>query len=91
MHYKKCEYCKKDFYADRHQTRYCSMKCRRAAQEQRKKEKEKEQNNYIEKTDKKPHKSNITEINRMAREAGMSYGKFVAKMYIEEHRNDTTV
>ena len=91
MHYKKCVYCDKEFYADRHQTRYCSMKCRRAAQEQRNKERDKEQENYIEKTDNKPHTSNLLEINRRAREAGMSYGKYVAMQYIKEHKNVSTM
>lgn len=90
MHYKKCVYCNKEFYADRHQTRYCSMKCRRAAQEQRNKERAEEEN-HIEKRDNKPHTSNLLEINRKAREAGMSYGQYVAMKYKEEHCHVSTM
>ena len=89
MYHKKCAYCKKDFYAKTHQTKYCCMKCKRAAQSQRDKERA-EDPSYLKKTDNKP-KSNINEINRKAREAGMSYGKYVAMKYIEEHRNGSAM
>ena len=65
------------------------MKCKRAAQSQRDKERA-EDPSFLKKTDNKP-KSNINEINRKAREAGMSYGKYVAMKYIEEHRNGSAM
>lgn len=84
MHYIKCKCCRKGFYAARLNTRYCSDACRKEAKSQRDAEKYEEEKKSIK-------KSSLTEVNRMAREAGMSYGKFVAMKYIEEHRNDTTV
>lgn len=77
MHYKKCEYCKKDFYAARHNTKYCGPACMKAAQKERDKERYEAQRKELE-------RPSLAEVNRMAREAGMSYGKFVAMQYAKE-------
>lgn len=81
-----CEICKQPFLAYRSNQLYCSKPCaNRAAYlrlrniypvhtEQKKKEK---------------RKSQVAEINRLAREAGMSYGQYTAKIFIEKQRAES--
>lgn len=81
---KLCEVCKQPFIPGTGGQIYCGKECRNRAaylryrdvypvsNEQKKKEK---------------RKSRVEEINRLAREAGMSYGQYVAKIFIEEQRS----
>lgn len=84
MHYKKCDYCKKDFYAANHNKKYCSKECMKAAQKERDKARYEEKKKELE-------RPTLTEINRRAREAGMSYGQYVAMKYKEEHCHVSTM
>jgi hypothetical protein len=83
-----CEICGGEFYSHRKDSKCCSDSCKR---EYRKVY----QSNYREgvfcgtpekapDVTRKP--SNLAEINRLAREAGMSYGRYVAMMKQKEER-----
>lgn len=74
---KKCELCGTEFLTNYAQKRYCSDACRAEA-------KRTQSLHYKEQKKKKKKESSFVEINRKAREAGMSYGKYVAMLHMEE-------
>lgn len=77
-----CEICGQPFLAYRNSQLYCSQPCRKRAAYNRLKDiypVHKEQK-------KEKRKSQVAEINRLAREAGMSYGQYTAKIFLEEQR-----
>ena len=82
----RCEHCGREFLADRAYTKYCSYECKEAVKKARRKDynKKYKKNKKADKTDK--GRTSLTDINRMAREAGMSYGQYVAQKYIENMR-----
>ena len=76
---KKCECCGENFYAAKRSVKYCSDPCRREMMRQQARERNK---SPYEKREKKMDR--IAEINQKARDAGMSYGKYVGMLYLEE-------
>ena len=78
-----CELCKQPFPTNNGNQIYCSPKCRNRAAHER------NRNVYpvhTEQKKKEKRKSQVAEINRLAREAGMSYGQYTAKIFLEEQR-----
>ncbi len=80
----RCEFCGKGFYTNNRITKYCSPACRYKARDEKKKEREQAQRNQIK-------NFSLNETNRLARAAGMSYGKYVAEMYKERLKNERSV
>lgn len=79
---KKCECCGESFPASRRSVKYCSDPCRKEAA--RKQAAERSKSPYNDKPEKKPDR--IVEINRLAREEGLSYGRYVAREYLKNKR-----
>lgn len=78
-----CEICKEPFATNHGSQIYCSPQCRNRAAYIR------NRNVYPVHTEQKKKdkkKSQVAEINRLAREAGMSYGQYVSKIFLEEQR-----
>jgi ribosomal protein L20 len=81
---RKCEWCKKDFEPPRRCTKYCSSECRKAAvakaaTERAEKRKLKDLENARKKLERNADKLSISEVNALAREEGLTYGKYLAK------------
>lgn len=76
---KKCECCGENFYAAKRSVKYCSDPCRKEAI--RKQTAERNKSPYG-KREKKMDR--IAEINAKARALGMTYGKYVGMLYLEE-------
>ena len=74
---KKCKHCGKEFKTQLNHQQFCTAECRR--EHTREKELEKKC---------KITGDRIVQINELARRAGMSYGKYVAKMNEERKRNE---
>lgn len=85
MKKKTCSICSKTFYTEYPHQRYCSKECGREAHNEQKKERREREKNLAN------SKLSLDDINRQARAAGMSYGKFVAEMYKERLRNERTM
>lgn len=85
MKKKTCRVCGKTFYTEYGQKLYCSKECGDIAHNEQKKERRERDRNLANR------KLSLDEINRQARAAGMSYGKFVAEMYKERLRNERTM
>lgn len=66
----RCEHCGREFLADRANTKYCSYQCKDTVKKAQRKEYNKKRRKKADKTDK--DRASLTDINRMAREAGMS-------------------
>lgn len=77
---KNCELCGGKFPAARRSVKYCSDVCRKEAY--RRSAAERTKSPYNDKTERKPDR--IAEINKLAREAGLSYGQYVAQLYLKE-------
>ena len=77
-----CSLCRTVFYTNSAKQKYCSKECAREAHNAQRKVRD-ERNRNIAKASK-----SLDEINRQARAAGMSYGKYVAKLYVERLRNE---
>ena len=77
---KKCEICGVKFETHRKNAKYCSDACRKEAN--RKNNAEKNKSPYEKKEERRL--DHLAEINQRAREAGMSYGKYVGMLYLEE-------
>ena len=75
---KNCVICGAEFSASRRTTKYCCDVCRKEGSVRNAAERSK--NEYEEQ--KRPDR--IAEINALAREAGMSYGKYVGMLYLQE-------
>ena len=75
---KECEHCGRHFNAARINAKFCSKQCRDRDYKQRLK------SPYNEKEEKKM--SRIAELNALAREQGLSYGQYVAKLWLEQQR-----
>ena len=75
---KNCEHCGKPFNAVRINVKFCSSQCRNQNYKLNYK------SPYNEKEGKKM--SRIAELNALAREQGLSYGRYVAKLYLEEQK-----
>ena len=86
MYKKYCEICGRKFETRHPQTRVCSDECRK-----KKREEWKSAYNENQSSRKRAASSNLAEVSRLAREAGMSYGKYVAKMYKEKLKNERTM
>ena len=78
-----CEVCKEPFATNCGSQIYCSPKCRNRAAHLRNRN---VYPVYNEQKQKPKRKSQVAEINRLAREAGMSYGQYTAKIFLEEQR-----
>lgn len=91
-----CEICGKRYITISHKSKYCCDKCKEIARDRRmkvwyaEKGKEKAREYYhkqksstIKKPKKKKHISQLTKLNREAREQGMTYGQLQAQRYIE--------
>lgn len=81
---KQCKVCGKEFEADKHQRRCCSDECR----EINKKENERiaslrYRELRMKKRKKAENQQKIIDIAVEARKQGMTYGQYVAKMYLE--------
>ena len=79
---KQCECCGEKFPASRRSVKYCSDTCRKRQAAERNK------SSYNDRQEKKSEKKpdRIVEINRLAREAGLSYGQYVAREYLKNKR-----
>lgn len=75
---RQCEFCGKSFIAKKSNGRYCSNECARKGYKERAKEYYREKKMEQERQAK--GKLTVTEITKKARQAGMSYGKYVAQM-----------
>lgn len=75
---KKCKYCGKEFNSTKNDRRYCSDECRKKSQLEMSKKRRK--GAHI----KKPNAA-VVDIAVKAREAGMTYGQYVAKMGDTDH------
>ena len=78
-----CEICKEPFLAKKGSQIYCSVPCRNRATYLRYRD---TYSVHTEQKKKPKRKSQVAEINRLAREAGMSYGQYTAKIFLEEQR-----
>ena len=78
-----CEVCKQPFIPGAGGQVYCSKECRNRAAYLRNRE---VYPVYKEQKKKEKRKSQVAEINRLAREAGMSYGQYTAKIFLEKQR-----
>lgn len=87
MHNKKCKLCGKPFLTANLNTKYCSPDCKKEARKRM--EHQRWEDEKGRRCRKKP--STLSETNRLAREAGMSYGKYIAMKYMEEQRNASTM
>lgn len=76
---KTCEYCGKTFTPQRRNQTYCSQACR-GLNRKPEVQQSKDSKSRGQQSDR------IAEINRMAREQGLTYGKLVAKMYAGQVR-----
>lgn len=80
---KKCKYCGKEFDATKSKRLYCSDKCKKSRW--REKDKKRKYGVHME----NPNAA-VVDIAVKAREAGMTYGQYVAKMgdtdYAEKHK-----
>ena len=83
---KNCEICGGKFAAARRTVKYCSDVCRKEGN--RRNAAERSRSPY-DKTEKEKRPDRIAEINKLAREAGLSYGQYVAKQYQEEQKRRT--
>ncbi|MGN0506654.1 MAG: hypothetical protein ACI4FZ_08840 [Lachnospiraceae bacterium] len=81
-----CEFCGKDFVTDRANRKYCPecsyevTKAQTKASAKRSRERAKEKKEEERLAEKKPVSESIADVQRKAREAGMSYGKYVLMM-----------
>lgn len=73
-----CDRCGKQFYGCRHDVRYCSDECLKEATKDR--AKELRQIRHEAKRVRREKQQSITQIAIKARQAGMTYGQYVAKM-----------
>lgn len=80
---RKCAYCGKPFIAIRANAKYCSLKCRDDQQKINQSVWHKAHNNAKKNGHKTRESEALNDKIRSAREAGMSYGKYVAMQYIE--------
>lgn len=91
-----CEICGNRYITISHKSKYCCDKCKQVARErtskawyaEKGKEKareyyHKQKSSTIKKPKKKKHISQLTKLNREAREQGMTYGQLQAQRYIE--------
>lgn len=74
-----CELCGEKFLSYRSNIKYCSDACRNEAKKGY--DSVKRQRGEV-----TTPSSTLAEINQQARDAGMSYGQYVAKLYLEEKR-----
>ena len=86
---KNCAICGNEFSPTRANAIYCCKECARIGGKQIVREREKrerqEDRNYLQKTkQKKPPKNSLEDIAARARAAGMTYGKYVAMLYVQE-------
>ena len=72
---RKCEYCQNEFIATRSNAKFCSAACRYYGTLKQEKKKRSDSP-----PSKKDTSQTFVEIAVAARKAGMSYGKYVAKM-----------
>lgn len=82
MYKKYCEICGRKFETKQPQARMCSDECRKIRAVQWRAE---------HKEAGKLRKNKLNEVNRLAREAGMTYGKYVAMQYKEKLKNERTM
>lgn len=80
---KKCEWCGETFLTYKHRSIYCSDTCRKESAYARQKAYRKEAEK---KTEPAVITSTLAETNQAAREAGMSYGKYVGMLWLKEHK-----
>lgn len=83
---KTCEYCHEQYIGRANQF-YCSPKCRQKAANERVKEVYPQ---HVENRKKVKRNSQLVETNRLAREAGMSYGKYMALKYMEAKHEESS-
>lgn len=79
---KKCKYCGKEFDATKSKRLYCSDKCKKSRW--REKDKKRKYGVHME----NPNAA-VVDIAVKAREAGMTYGQYVAKMGDTDHAENT--
>lgn len=84
----KCGWCGKEYDSGRKNTKYCCDECRKAAAVKGKKEREKKyRKRRVEEAKKKLNRNrkpnaeglSLSEVNALAREEGLTYGKYLAK------------
>lgn len=78
-----CTCCKKKFIPNHSNQKYCCKECSKEMNRQNNQRYYAEIGKYKEKEKRHPKKKkslSISEIEKMAREAGMSYGMYIAKM-----------
>lgn len=80
-----CAGCGIEFFTNSSKQIYCTPKCR----EKERHEREQSHRPDIAPEPKNKRKSQVAEINRLAREAGMSYGQYTAKIFIEKQRAES--
>lgn len=80
----KCMICGKEFESERY-ARICSTRCRTIRKEEIKREQREQQKNPATQNPQK-RQSKIADINAAARDAGMTYGKYMAMKYAEKNR-----
>lgn len=88
---KTCPICGKEFLTKIKKTKYCSEECRREKERRRAIKQWEEKKAEQQKKKKEKHIPQLDELNRRAREAGMTYGKYMAEKYKERLKNERTV
>lgn len=77
---KKCDVCGELFLTYRENVKYCCDDCRQEGYRRRAMERD------ASKKAKKEAMSTLAETNQAARDAGMSYGKYVGLQWLKEHK-----
>lgn len=77
---KKCDVCGETFLTYRENVKYCSNDCRQEGHHRRAMERD------ARKREKEMAISTLAETNQAAREAGMSYGRYVALQWLKEKK-----
>lgn len=75
---KKCEYCGEIFLTYNARVKYCCDECKKAVYRGVYKKKSKQEEPVV--------MSSLAETNQQARDAGMSYGKYVGMLWLKEHK-----
>jgi len=84
-----CEICGKVFLTNRPTNKTCSPEChhereKRLKREQTRKKREDIKNGVIPKPTKQKKVESLTDVQRKAREAGMSYGKYMEMQFLQQ-------
>ena len=78
-----CDWCKKEYLASNRNSKYCCIDCKNSNRKERSNILSRQRYEKQKRNMKTRNNNMLTEISKKAREAGMSYGQYVAKNFLK--------